>query len=281
MGMGTNTGTGTGKGLDVSNLMAGKKVLVMGLRNRWSLAWGITRKLHEEGATLAFTYQGERERAGVEELAAAAGGGPVFPCDMGLDSDIDRVFESLAALWGGRMDGLVHAVAHAYSEDIQNDFINTSRAGFAHALDISAYSLVYASKKAAELMAPPGVADGVGRGAIVTLTYMGSTRVFPGYNVMGVAKAALEATVRYLANSLGPRGIRVNAISSGPVKTVSSKAVKDFSSILSVVDARAPLRRGVDPIEVGGAALYLLSDLSSAVTGEVHMVDCGDNIMGS
>jgi len=272
MGMGTNTGTGTGKGLDVSNLMAGKKVLVMGLRNRWSLAWGITRRLQEAGATLAFTYQGEREREGVEELARAAGGGPVLPCDMGRDEDIDRVFAALADAWGGRMDGLVHAVAHAFSEDIQNDFLYTSRAGFAHALDISAYSLIYVARKASELMGEGG--------SIVTLTYLGSSRVYPGYNVMGVAKAALESTVRYLAQSLGGKGVRVNAVSSGPIKTISSKAVKDFSNILGVVGERAPLRRGVGQDEVGGAALYLLSPLSSAVTGEVHFVDCGFNVMG-
>jgi len=258
-------------------IMSGKKILIMGLRNKWSIAWGITKKLYEGGAELAFTYQGEREEAGVRDILKSLGGEPMqnnFPlikCDLGSDDEIEAAFSELGALWG-RLDGVVHAVAHAQSEDLQNDFIFTSRGGFAHALNISAYTLVYVARKASELMA-----DG---GAILTLTYMGSERVFPGYNVMGVAKAALEATVRYLAHSLGAKGIRVNAISSGPIKTLSSKAVKNFSSILSVVDDKAPLKRGVGADEIGGSALYLLSDLSSAVTGEIHYVDCGFNIMG-
>jgi enoyl-[acyl-carrier protein] reductase I len=192
-------------------------------------------------------------------------------CDAGSDASINAVFSELGRRWG-TLDGVVHAVAHARSEDIHNDFLLTSRDGFAHALDISAYSLVYVSRKAAELM-PDG-------GSIVTLTYMGSQRVFPNYNVMGVAKAALEASVRYLAHSLGQKRIRVNAISSGPIKTISSKAVKDFSSILGAVEEKAPLRRNVGADEVGGAALYLLSGLSSAVTGEIHYVDCGYSTMG-
>jgi len=254
----------------------------MGLRNKWSIAWGITKKLYDEGAQLAFTYQSEREKEGVEALLSELGnrlgeqkGGSesflLYRCDIGIDSDIDAVFSDIAAHWG-TLDGVVHAVAHAKREDIQNDFIETSRDGFAHAMDISAYSLVRVSKMAMPLMRAGG--------SIVTLSYMGSQRVFPGYNVMGVAKAALEASVRYLAHSLGHKGIRINAISSGPIKTISAKAVSDFSNILNVVDEKAPLKRGVSAEEVGGAALYLLSDLSSAVTGEIHYVDCGFNIMG-
>ena len=257
-----------------AGLMKDKKVLIMGLRNKWSIAWGITKKLYDEGAELAFTYQGEREEAGIKDVLKQLGGGggfPLFKCDLGADAEIDAAFDALGQSWG-RLDGVVHAVAHAFSEDLQNDFILTSREGFGHALDISAYTLVYTARKAAALMPGEG-------GSVITLTYMGSERVFPGYNVMGVAKAALEATVRYLAHDLGPRGIRVNAISSGPIKTLSAKAVKNFSSILTVVDEKAPLKRGVGADEIGGAALYLLSDLSSAVTGGIHYVDCGFNIM--
>ena len=268
----------------MSAIMEGKKVLVMGLRNKWSIAWGITKKLYDEGAELAFTYQGEREEAGVRDLVKSlgedSGGGaaraidsPIIKCDLGIDGEIDAAFSELRERWG-RLDGVVHAIAHAKTEDLQNDFIFTSREGFAHALNISAYTLVYVARLASELMTG-------GSGSILTLTYMGSERVFPGYNVMGVAKAALEASVRYLAHSLGPKGVRVNAISSGPIKTLSSKAVKNFSGILSVVDEKAPLKRGVGADEIGGSALYLLSDLSSAVTGEIHYVDCGFNIMGT
>ncbi|MDR3121418.1 MAG: enoyl-ACP reductase [Clostridiales bacterium] len=260
----------------MADIVKGRKILIMGLRNKWSIAWGITKRLYEEGAELAFTYQGERDEPGVRELLTSLGAGGAFPllkCDIGSDDDIDAAFAELGRRWG-RLDGLVHAVAHANSEDLQNDFLLTSRAGFAHAMDISAYSLVYVSRKAAELMPPEG------RGAILTLTYMGSERVFPGYNVMGVAKAALESTVRYLAHSLGAKGIRVNAISSGPIKTLSAKAVKNFSSFQASAGEKSPLGRGVDADEIGGAALYLLSGLSAAVTGEIHYVDCGYNIMG-
>ena len=256
-------------------ILKGKKILVMGLRNKWSIAWGITKRLYDEGAELAFTYFSDREKDGIAELLGSlsdtGGPFPLIKCDLGVDAEIDDVFNELGQTWGG-LDGVVHAIANARSEDLKNDFIVTPREGFAHALDISAYTLVYVSRKASELMK-----DG---GSILTLTYMGSERVFPGYNVMGVAKAALEATVRYLAQSLGALGIRVNAISSGPIKTLSAKAVKNFSSIMTVVDEKAPLRRGVDAMEIGGSAVYLLSDLSSAVTGEIHYVDCGYNIMG-
>jgi len=172
----------------------------------------------------------------------------------------------------GVIHGVVHSIAHAFAEDIHNGFVNTSRNGFAHAMDVSAYSLVAVSRKARELMTEGG--------SIITLTYMGSEKVFTGYNVMGVAKAALEASVRYLAADLGVDGIRVNAISAGPIKTISAKGVKDFSSILNVVEERAPLKRGIDQDDVGGSALYLLSSLSKGVTGEIIHVDCGFNIMG-
>ena len=286
-------------GYFMNGIMEGKKILIIGLRNKWSIAWGITKKLYEEGAELAFTYQGERDESGIRDLAASlsasdAGQDKHFPfikCDMlGDDSEIDAAFDTLGAQWG-RLDGVVHAIAHARTEDLQNDFILTSREGFNHALEVSAYTLICVARKASELMTGGSGgggstnggsgANGSGGGAILTLTYMGSERVFPGYNVMGVAKAALEATVRYLAYNLGPKGIRVNAISAGPIKTLSAKAVKNFSSMLTNVDEKAPLKRGVGAEEVGGSAVYLLSDLSSAVTGEIHYVDCGFNIMGT
>lgn len=255
----------------MGNLLAGRNILVMGVRNKWSIAWGIAKAAHTEGAKIIFTYQGEREREGAEELAEALGNSSIYPCDIGSDEDIDRLFGELKEKVG-TLHGVVHAIAHAKREDIQNDFINTSRDGFAHAMNISAYSLVAVSRRAKELM--------TGGGSIITLSYMGAEKVFPGYNVMGVAKAALEACVRYLSNDLGPNGIRINAISAGPIKTISAKAVKDFVSILDAVEKRAPLHRGVEQEELGGAALYLLSDLSRAVTGEVMHVDCGYNIMG-
>jgi enoyl-[acyl-carrier protein] reductase I len=263
--------------------MGGKKVLVMGLRNKWSIAWGITKRLWDEGAELAFTYEGDREEAGVRDLVksladetpAKSGQAEcaLIKCNLGVDAEIEDAFAKLGGVWND-LDGVVHAVAHARTEDLQNDFILTSRDGFLHALNISAYTLVYVSRLASKLMTN-------GSGSILTLTYMGSERVFPGYNVMGVAKAALEASVRYLAHDLGPKGIRVNAISAGPIKTLSSKGVKNFNSILNVVEEKAPLRRRISADEVGGSALYLLSDMSSAVTGAIHYVDCGFNIMGT
>ena len=243
----------------------------MGLRNKWSIAWGIAKSAQREGAKLILTYQGEREREGAEELAASLGGASIFQCDVSSDEDIVSLFTRIESDFRA-LHGLVHGIAHAKREDIQNDFINTSREGFAHALNISAYSLVAVCREAKRLMK-----DG---GSIVTLTYMGSERVFPGYNVMGVAKAALEASVRYLAYDMGGSGIRVNAISAGPIKTISSKAIKDFGSILDVFEEKAPLKRGVDQDEIGDTALYLLSSMSRAVTGEVMYVDCGYNIMG-
>jgi len=252
-------------------LLEDRNIVIMGLRNRWSIAWGIAKAAKREGANLIFTYQGEREREGVETLVKEFENSFTFQCDISSDEEIENFFRHLKEEYGV-IHGLVHCIAHARREDIRNSFVNTSRTGFAHALDVSAYSLVAVSRKAMEIMG-----DG---GSIVTLTYMGSERVFPGYNVMGVAKAALEASVRYLANDLGPVGIRINAISAGPLKTISAKAVKDFGSILDAVEAKAPLKRGVDQDELGDTAVYLLSSLSRAVTGEVIYADCGFNIMG-
>ncbi len=255
----------------MGNLLQNKNIVIMGVRNKWSISWGIAKAAHREGAKLIFSYQGEREREGVEELAAELGDVPVIQCDVGSDADIDSFFSMIKERYGV-IHGLVHGIAHAKREDIHNDFVNTSRDGFAHALNVSAYSLVAISRKARELMAEGG--------SIITLTYMGSERVFPGYNVMGVAKAALEASVRYLANDLGPSGVRVNAISAGAVKTISAKGVKDFAGILDITEQKAPLRKGVDQDELGDTAVFLLSGLSRGITGEIMYVDKGFNIMG-
>lgn len=252
-------------------LLANKNILIMGVRNKWSIAWGIARTAYEHGARLIFTYQGEREKAGAEELTADMKNTAIYPCDISSDEEIDRLTAALKSE-PGRLHGIVHAIAHAKREDITNQFVDTSRDGFIHALNISAYSLVAVSRMARDLM-PDG-------GSILTLTYMGSEKVFPGYNVMGVAKSALEASVRYLASDLGPLGIRVNALSAGPIKTISSKAIQDFSKILVASEEKAPLRRGIDQDELGAAALFLLSGLSGGITGEIMHVDCGYNIMG-
>ncbi|MFZ5985859.1 MAG: enoyl-ACP reductase FabI [Bacillota bacterium] len=248
-------------------LLNNKNILVMGVRNKWSIAWGIVKAAQNEGARVIITYQGERERTGAEEL----GGDSTFQCDISSDEDIDNLFNAIKEKYGV-IHGVVHSIAHAKTEDLQKDFVYTSRDGFAHAMDVSAYSLVAVSRRAKELMTESG--------SIITLTYMGSEKVFPGYNVMGVAKAALEASVRYLASDLGPRGIRVNAISAGPIKTLSAKGVKDFSNIMDAVETKAPLRRNITQEDLGNSALYLLSDLSSGLTGEVIHIDSGYSIMG-
>ncbi len=255
----------------LGNLLENRNIIIMGVRNKWSIAWGIAKAARREGANLIFSYQGEREKEGVEELAGELGNVPVFQCDVGSDSDLEGFFSTVKEQFGV-IHGLVHGIAHAKREDIHNDFINTSRDGFAHALNVSAYSLIAVSRRARELMTEGG--------SIVTLTYMGSEKVFPGYNIMGVAKAALEASVRYLANDLGPADIRVNAISAGAVKTISAKGVKDFSTILDVTEQKAPMKKGVDQDELGDAALFLLSRLSRGITGEIMYVDKGYNIMG-
>ena len=251
----------------MGNLLENKNILVMGVRNKWSIAWGIVKAAQEEGARLIISYQGEREKANAEDL----GGDSVLQCDISSDEDIDNLFKDIKEKYGV-IHGVVHCIAHAKTEDLQNDFINTSRDGFAHALDISAYSLVAVSRRAKDLMTEGG--------SILTLTYMGSEKVFPGYNVMAIAKAALETSVMSLASDLGPMNIRVNAISAGPIKTLSGKGVKSFSSILDTVETRAPLRRNITQEDLGKASLFLLSDLSSGMTGEVLHVDSGYSIMG-
>ncbi len=252
-------------------LLENRTVLVMGVVNRWSLAHAIAAALAREGARLHLTYQGERQRETVEQVAAAFPQARTWPCDVASDEQVQALFARLASE-GVELDGLVHSIAFAQREDLDRAFELTSREGFRVALDVSAYSFIAVAHAAAGLM-PRG-------GSLLTLTYLGSERVVRNYNVMGVAKAALEASVRYLAADLGPRGIRVNAISAGPVKTASARGIRDFTSILDQVAQRAPLRRITDPAEVGDAAAFLASDLSRGITGEVLYVDNGYHILG-
>jgi enoyl-[acyl-carrier protein] reductase I len=253
-------------------LLAGKKTVIFGVANDRSIAWAIAEAFHAEGAELAFTFAGEVLEKRVRPLAEGIGSKIVLPCDVTKDEEVEGVFATLKQEWGG-LDILVHAIAFANKEDLANPYAQTSRAGFHLAMDVSAYSLVALARHAAPLME--------GRnGSVVTLTYMGSERVVPNYNVMGVAKAALEASVRYLAHDFGARGIRVNAISAGPIRTLAASGISDFKTMLHHVAERAPLKRNIDAGEVGKTALYLCSELGSAVTGEVLHVDAGYNIMG-
>lgn len=255
----------------MGNLLNGKNIIIMGLRNKWSIAYGIAKIAKDEGANLIFTCQSEREIKDTEEMVASLGDFPIYQCDISFDEQIDELFKELKDRFGV-IHGVVHAVAHANAEDLRNDFVYTSRDGFAHAMDVSVYSLVAVCKRAKDIMTEGG--------SIITLSYMGAEKVFEGYNVMGVAKAALEASVRYLASDLGAYGIRVNALSAGAIKTLSAKGVKNFSSILNVVEEKAPLRKCISQEDIGKSALYFLSDLSSGVTGEITHVDNGFNIMG-
>jgi enoyl-[acyl-carrier protein] reductase I len=252
-------------------LLEGRSALILGIANQWSLAYAIAAAFRREGARLVLTYQGPRQKESVEALGAELGAARVIPCDVSLDEDLERLAEELKKD-GVRLDSVIHSIAFAHREDLARPFVETSRAGFLVAHEVSAYSLVSVARVVSPLMTEGG--------SITTLTYLGSNRVIPNYNVMGVAKAALEASVRYLASDLGPRGIRVNAISAGPVKTVSARAIKDFSSILEFVAARAPLRRNADPAEVGDAAVFLASDLGRGVTGNILYVDAGFQVMG-
>lgn len=253
-------------------LLEGKKGVIFGVANERSIAWAIAQKLSSEGMELAFTYAGEAFEKRVKPLAGSIGSKIILPCDVQNDGQMDVVFETLKKEWGG-LDALVHSLAFAKKEELKGEFLGTSREGFALALDVSAYSLVALVKRAAPLME--------GRsGAVVTLSYYGSEKVIPNYNVMGVAKAALEASVRYLAADLGPKGIRINTISAGPVKTLAAMGISGFGDILGSVEAKAPLKRNVTQGDVAGTALYLLSPLSSGVTGEIIHVDSGYNIIG-
>ena len=252
-------------------LMAGKKGLVMGVANNHSIAWGIAQALHGQGATLAFTYQGEAFQRRVEPLAQSLGSEIVLPCDVEDDASVDAVFEQLSGAWGA-IDFLVHAVAYSDKEELKGRYLDTTAENFSRTLRISCYSFTAIARRAEALM-PNG-------GSLLTLTYLGAERVMPNYNVMGVAKAALETSVRYLANDLGPSGIRVNAISAGPMRTLAGSAIADARYVFKFNQNAAPLRRNVTLEEVGGAGLYLLSALSGGVTGEVHHVDSGFHAIG-
>ncbi len=250
----------------------GKRVLVTGVLSNRSIAYGIARACRREGAELAFTYQNERFQDRVTELAAELGSDFVLPCDVAADDEIDRLFASLRGRWDA-LDGLVHAIAFAPREAIAGDFLDgLSREAFRIAHDVSSYSFPALARGAAPLMAGR-------RGALVTLTYLGAHRVVPNYNTMGLAKASLDAAVRYLAASLGPKGIRVNGISAGPIKTLAASGIAGFGKILKFVESQAPLRRNVTLDDVGNVAAFLLSDLAAGVTGEITYVDCGFNVV--
>ncbi len=251
--------------------MAGKRGLIMGVANDRSIAWGIAKMAAEHGAELAFTYQGEALEKRVRPLAETVGGSLVLPCDVTDEASMDAVFAELEDSWGS-LDFVVHAIAYSDKEELKGQYVDTSRANFLRSLDISCFSFTDVCKRAAAIM-PNG-------GSLLTLTYYGAEAVMPHYNVMGVAKAALEASVRYLAVDLGGREIRVNAISAGPIKTLAASGIGDFRYILKWNELNAPLKRNVTIDEVGGAGLYLLSDLGAGVTGEIHHVDSGYNVVG-
>jgi enoyl-[acyl-carrier protein] reductase I len=256
----------------MSDLMNGKTALVLGVANRWSLAFSIAQAFIREGAQVALTYQSERQKGTAEQLAGELGAGAlVFPCDVTVPGQLDALMEALRAKYA-RIDAAVHSIAFANREDLSRPFLETSRDGYLLAQEVSAYSLVAVARAVAPLMSEGG--------SILTLTYLGSVRVVQNYNVMGVAKAALEAAVRYLAADLGARNIRVNAISAGPIKTASARGIKDFSRVLEGVSVTAPLRRNTDPAEVADTAAFLASDLGRGVTGNIIYVDAGFQIMG-
>jgi len=259
-------------------LFTGKKGLVFGIANDHSIAWAITQKLHAEGAEMGFTHLPDKdpERPRMEhrlrKLVEPLGAKLIAPCDVQKDEDLDRIFAQAREIYG-QVDFVLHSVAYAPMDDLKGPTVNCSRAGFATSMDISVYSLLAVARRAREILVPGG--------SMLTLTYLGGETVIPGYNIMGVCKAALERLVTYLAHDLGPSGIRVNALSAGPIKTLSSSAVGDFDSMLKLYNVMAPLRRNITAEEVGKTGMYLLSDLASGVTGECLHVDAGYHIMGA
>ena len=254
-------------------ILKDKKIVIMGIRNKWSIAWGAAQSAYEQGAQVIFTCGSMEKIEKIKELTNEIPNSDVFACDASSDESIKECFEKIKEKYG-KIDGILHAIAHANTEDLRNDFILTSRSGYAHACDVSAYSLIAVAKITKEL-------DMLNENAtLVTLTYHGSTKVLEGYNIMGIAKAALEASVRYLADNLGKDGIRVNAISAGPIKTLSAKGIKDFNSILTIVEEKAPLHKNVTTEQVGNVATFLLSNMSDAITGQIIYADSGYNIMG-
>ena len=256
---------------NASKILQGKKGLVMGVANERSIGWGIAKAAAEAGAELAFTFQGDALEKRVRPLAETANASIVLPCDVSDEDSMDSVFETLKKTWGN-IDFLVHAIAYSDKEELKGQYVNTSRDNFIETMDVSVYSFTALARRAANIMN-----DG---GAMLTMTYYGAERVMPHYNVMGVAKAALEASVRYLAVDLGGRNIRVNGLSAGPMKTLAASGIGDFRYILKWNEYNSPLKRNVTLEDIGGAGLYLLSDLSSGVSGETHHVDCGYHIVG-
>jgi enoyl-[acyl-carrier protein] reductase I len=254
-------------------LLEGKTGIVFGVANKRSIAWAIAQTLSREGMRLAFTYQGERLKENVEELCSTMPDSLILPCDVTVDAEVDAVFKEVGEKFGG-LDALVHSVAFAPREDLEGDFVNTSREGFKMAHDISAYSLVGLTRAALPLF------EKSGGGAVLAMTYYGAEKAVEGYNLMGVAKASLEASVRYLAANLGPKNVRVNAISAGPVNTLAARGIKGFTGMLKHHAERAPLRRNVELEEIANAALFLVSSMSNGITGEVMFVDGGYNIIG-
>ena len=258
----------------MDGVFASKRGLVLGVANRRSIAWAIARRLAEQGAELAFTYQGERIEQGVRELAATVDSPLVTGCDVRSDDDVERVVREAADVFGGSLDLIVHSVAYAAAEDLEGRFTDTPRERFWLALDVSAYSLVGVARAAEPFL------EAAGGGSILTMTYLGGERAVPHYNVMGVAKAALDASVRYLAWDLGAKGIRVNAISAGPVRTLAARSIAGFPTMEAIVEERSPLRRPIDADDVGAAAAYLLSDAARNVTATTLYVDSGYHAMG-
>ena len=254
-------------------LLEGRRALVVGVANRRSIAWAIAQALAREGAELAFTFQGERLEQGVRDLASSVNSQVVLPCDVSQDAAVDTVFAALERTWGG-LDILVHSVAFAPPQTFERPFVDTERSDFQTALDISAFSLISLTRRAVPLM------DKAGGGAIVTMTFNASQRAYPHYNIMAVAKAALEAEVRYLAMELGPRNIRVNAISAGPVRTLAARSITGFTVMEDHTERNAPLRRNITADDVGNAALYLTSPMAANVTGQILLVDAGYSVLG-
>ena len=255
----------------MAGLMDGKRVMVFGVANERSIAWGISQAMHENGARLGFNFLGDALERRVRPLAASVDADLVVPCDVTDDAQVARTFAQIEEQWGG-LDVLVHSVAWANKEDLGGRFSDTTREGYLRAIEISAYSLVHLAREARPLMDEGS--------SIITMTYYGAEKAVPNYNIRGVAKATLEASVRYLAADLGPDGIRVNAVSAGPIKTLAASGVKNFRKLLSIAEERAPLRRNVTQEEVGQTALFLCSDMGSGITGEVVHVDSGYNILG-
>lgn len=254
-------------------ILKDKTILIMGIRNKWSIAYGAAKSAYDQGAKVIFTFMGEDNREKIEELVSEFGETKAYSCDASVDSELEMLFESVKKDFG-KIDGIVHCIAHAFTDDLHNKFVQTSKEGYSHAVDVSAYTFVATARIAKEK-------DVLAEDAsLVSLTYHGSTKVLPNYNVMGVAKAALECSVRYLADNFGPLGIRVNAVSAGPIKTLSAKGIKDFGSILDVVEEKAPLRRNVTKEQVGDSVAFLLSSMAGAITGQIIYADSGYNIMG-